>query len=265
MNQQNRNAASWYVPTYRGLPIVSSEQLFDEPRKSLPHVANVTRHGPAEQPTHRIIHFCNWHLVDPQEYAADLHSQSDDPLTNDELNRYQTQLVDEVSVLQVQQVQLLTQLIDNHGVNQVHLEGFCIGQEASFKRIIGEWTETERRLAELKAGVADFGDDERAKPIAAKIQEIEDGLNLEKAHYGAAGQLWHDGFLEKVLPCEDERLLDAAKPIAADGTYREDAEAIEAREDFIVRTLLESGPVSYAIHGKAVIPDQGADPGNSAG
>ncbi|MEX0805830.1 MAG: hypothetical protein WD688_21305 [Candidatus Binatia bacterium] len=51
------------------------------------------------------------------------------------------------------------------------------------------------------------------------------------------------------MPCEDETLLDAAKPIADDGMYREDAAAIEAREDFIVRTLLESGPVSYVILG----------------
>ncbi|MEX1232007.1 MAG: hypothetical protein WEB58_17315 [Planctomycetaceae bacterium] len=163
---------------------------------------------------------------------ADLQSQSDEPLTKDEMDRYQAQLVDEVSVLQVQQVQLLTELIERHAVKQVYIEGFCIGHESSFERIIGEWAETERRLVELKADVTDFGDDERAKPLAKAIRGIERELSLEKAHYGAAAQLWHAGTLEKVLPCEDESLLDAAKPIADDGTYRENAAAIEAREDF---------------------------------
>lgn len=233
--------------------------------RELPHVATVSRHGPAGTPTHRIIHICNRHLVSLDDYLADLQSQSDEPISAGDMDRYQQRLIDEVTELQRQQVELLTALVKRHGLKHVHIEGFCIGQESAFERIVSKWTDTERRLVDLKADVAEFGDDERAKPLNKAIRDIEKELRLDKAHYGAAAQVYQQGALERVLPAEDATLLDAAKPIADDGTYREDQVAIEAREDFIVTTLLASGPVRlpcppYDPLSCRIIPFLGDDP-----
>ena len=60
-------------------------------------LARHTRHGPEGNPSHRIIHIFNWHIVSLDDYLADLQSQTEDPLTKDEMDRYQSQLVEEVS------------------------------------------------------------------------------------------------------------------------------------------------------------------------
>jgi len=57
--------------------------------------------------------------------------------------------------------------------------------------------------------------------------------------FGAAGQLYMKGEVEEILPLDDAKLLKAAKPIDDEGAVRYDKEKIEAREDAMIRKMLE--------------------------
>ena len=64
---------------------------------------------------------------------------------------------------------------------------------------------------------------------------------------GAAVRLWLEVDAPEILPVEDKALYEAANPVV-DGRVQWDDEANEAREDAIVRKLLER-PVSVVIMG----------------
>lgn len=64
-------------------------------------------------------------------------------------------------------------LIDKHSLKRVHIEGYCIGQEEVFERIIGEWTSADQRLEFLKIDVANIDGNELAKPLAGIIHDVE--------------------------------------------------------------------------------------------
>jgi hypothetical protein len=38
-------------------------------------------------PTHRIIHLADWHIVGREDFAADLRSQSSEPISDEEIDR----------------------------------------------------------------------------------------------------------------------------------------------------------------------------------
>ena len=57
------------------------------------------------------------------------------------------------------------------------------------------------------------------------------------------------GEIEGVFPWEDEELLNAANPVAADGQVRFDALRAQARHDAIVKYLLKGGSFGLMILG----------------
>lgn len=64
---------------------------------------------------------------------------------------------------------------------------------------------------------------------------------------GAAGRMLIDGVPITVHPIEDAKLLEAAKPVA-NGKIAPDRKKIEAREDAMVRRMLDR-PVAIAVLG----------------
>ena len=91
--------------------------------RHLPNVAEVTRHGPTERPTHRIVHLLDWHFVDRETFAADLRSLSDKPIADAEIDRRHAKHLTNVAQVQAQQMALLRWLIKHHGLERVHVEG----------------------------------------------------------------------------------------------------------------------------------------------
>jgi len=91
-------------------------------------------------------------------------------------------------------------------------------------------------------------------PRYAQAQDVEkQALALLEEHrvdalrLGALGRLPGSAAVE-VLPLDDARLLDEAKPVRG-GKVQADAGKVEARHDFQVRSALKSGPCSLLVLG----------------
>ena len=55
--------------------------------RRLPEVAQVTRHGLEDSPSHRIVHLLDWHFVPKDMYSADLRSLSDKPISEEDIEQ----------------------------------------------------------------------------------------------------------------------------------------------------------------------------------
>ena len=55
--------------------------------------------------------------------------------------------------------------------------------------------------------------------------------------------------MEDVLPVEDARLYEKANPLSEDGHIELDPETIEAREDEMVKKMLDGGPFAFVVLG----------------
>jgi hypothetical protein len=62
------------------------------------------------------------------------------------------------------------------------------------------------------------------------------------------------GDIEEVLPLDNAKLLDEAKPISPDGRFRLDAAKLSARHDSQVQTALKGGAFALVILGGAHDP-----------
>lgn len=220
-----------------------------------PDIADVKRYGSDEQPLHRIIHIADWHYVDREDYAADLRSLSDEPISDEDIDRRFAELLGEVDRVQVQQMAVLRWLIKHFGLKQVHLEGLTKPDQLIFNakveglRVVGkELSDLRQEHREL---FADSEPDVPTRRIIDGIQKLEKQYHRDILQLGAAGRLVLSGELEGVLPLEDEKAHQAARPIAEDGTVSFDQEKIEDREDSQARLLLNGGHLSIIILGGA--------------
>jgi hypothetical protein len=80
------------------------------------------------------------------------------------------------------------------------------------------------------------------------VADLLRGHSRQLVEYGAAGRLAVRGEVE-VLPLDDERLLQQAKPVTPDGRVRLDKEKVEARHDYQVKAALGAGAASLLILG----------------
>src|SRR5262245_13333583 len=72
---------------------------------------------------------------------------------------------------------------------------------------------------------------------------------LDMLEWGAAVRLLAAGELAEVLPLDDAKLLEAARPIGADGRRKLDAAKVAQREDAMVRSALAKDAVAVLILG----------------
>ena len=102
------------------------------------------------------------------------------------------------------------------------------------------WTIEDSGLFRLIAGML-----WRPEADAAALRE-------RRPEFGAAARLWATGRIAEIEAAESPALLEAASPFDADGNFRElSVDAQEAREDFIVRRLLESEGTAVVVLGGA--------------
>lgn len=223
--------------------------------RKAPHVAEVKRHGPDAPPTHRIVHIADWHFVERDDYAADLRSLSDEPISDEDIDRRFAELLDEVERVQDQQMAVLRWLIKQHGLKRVHIEGltkrdqFIIDAKIRVLRNVGkELAELRQENSEL---LSESEPDDKTQEIIDGIRQLEEQYHRDLLQLGAAGRLVLSGELEGVLPLEDEKAYQAANPVAEDGSVIFDQKKIEARQDGQVRLLLDNGPFAVITLGGA--------------
>ena len=223
--------------------------------RQLPNVVKVERHGPATLPTHRIIHIADWHFVPKDDFAADLRSQSSEPISDEAIDRQYAEHLDEVEAIQSEQIEFLRTLIQKHGLKRIHIEGLAEKEEFIFDAKVSALRKVGLELVELRNEKKQFlalGDpDDDTRKIIDGIEEIEAQHRSDLLHLGAAGRLLLSGEIEAVLPLENAAAHAASNPVSDDGSVALDQEKIEAREDAQARLLLDGEPVAIIILGGA--------------
>jgi len=177
----------------------------------------------------RIVHLCNWHMV-PRELFAK--AMTADGKTAAEIDQFYAQHLDEVESVQNEQRSLILFLVTALNMKAVHIEGLMPDEVELFQK---------RAAKAMNARVKD------SDPIEQLFAAI---VRRDKLMVGIAGQMNAEGNL-KVLPAEDRAAFDAANPVGADGAIHNDAAENETRESVIVKTMLNSGPVSFIVLGVA--------------
>jgi hypothetical protein len=89
--------------------------------------------------------------------------------------------------------------------------------------------------------------------LRAEIEKEVAGLlqqhRLELLELGAVARLLASGELQRVLPLDDAKLLDLAKPRLHNGQVVPDPAAKAKRQDAMAQALLKAGPVAVAVIG----------------
>ncbi len=194
--------------------------------RDMPYVHQVATRLNNPDASCRIIHIKDWHFVGFEEFAADVHSQQDEPVDGDGTIELYKQHLDAVEAVQKEQVALLSAILDKLDVSAVFVEGLTERDMPVFKAI-------SRMIAEKE-----------------KTGELV-GLWETMLRHGAVGRLYRQGVLKDVLPLEDEAAYAAANPVGENGTVEFDAARNEKREDAQARNLLARQGVVVVILGGA--------------
>lgn len=203
--------------------------------RQLPGVVEVEVSS-ADNATHRIVHLRDRHFVPKALYAADLRANSDEPLTDEEIDKAYERLLVEVELVQLEQVAMLRHLIQHHGLRAVHVEGVTTQTKPIFEAKVSALRELGRKIAGLQVL--------NEPSIADDIEALDQEHRRDLIEIGAAGRLFGE---IKLLPLEDEVAFATARPV--DGVL--DPVKTEAREDAQVKLLLDHGPFALVILGGA--------------
>jgi hypothetical protein len=166
----------------------------------------------------------------------------------------------------VQQVAVLRCLVKFHGLKMVHIERLTAEGVPEFKTRIAALKEAEphqptlrQQLVEVQSLLKKMADDGKtgseryvkAQAVEKEVADLLEHHRVELLELGAVARLLVSGELRQVLPLDDAKLLDAAKPRLKNGEVVPDAAAKAARQDAMVRALLKAGPVAVAVLGGA--------------
>ena len=223
----------------------------------LPMVERVTVPVAAENPTHRIVHIRDHHFVAWERFAADLQSVFDEPISEADMDDAYAAHLAEVEITQLYNQTLLLCLIDHHGLKSVYIGGLTDDDLPIFEAKIEAMRELPRRIGVTRAWTEELKamDDPETERHAAEFEQAlddwEHARRLDRLRIGAASQLYMDRKLESVLPADDAEAYAEANPITEDGAVDLDPQRIEAREDAIVRRLVDSEGCKLLILGGA--------------
>lgn len=206
--------------------------------KFLPHVQSVKVTPAKIKRKRQIIHVLNWHYVEREPFVAEIRQEAKKAgvtLSDDDIEQNWNGFLSEVESVQAEQMRLLRSLAKSHQIKRVFIEGLI--------------QEEVERFEGLSVKVAEHRPRKSDTPLAQLLAEIH---RENKLLIGAAGQLLGKGELEKVLPADNKKRLEAANPVKEDGQVKFDIGANERREDAIVRNLLAAGlPVKVLVLGGA--------------
>lgn len=245
-------------PTIKGT-VDDLDVPLDEILRGLPDVAEVSVPVSPGKPTHRIVHLKDWHFVPKKLFAADLRDLSEEPITDEEIDRRYEDFLSEVETVQREQRTILRCLIQHHGLREVFCEGLTEQDVPIFEAQIEVLRNVEKQLPELRKQYAEatktLGDLEEGSDAHQTTVELKENLEsllhryrCDRLRIREAGHLYMDGEV-KILPVEDREAWENANPLKGDGAVILDEEAIEARQDAQVKKMLDHGPLALVILG----------------
>jgi hypothetical protein len=214
--------------------------------QGLPGAADVRVKVKSRRPKCRIIHISDYHHVPRDLFIAELEQLGRRKFSAVEADiRYRAFLL-EVELVQLEQLALLRCLARRHGLSEVWAEGVAKKEEWIFPLMViaNKEMEAEIRAADVQV----WGQRGKVKALQGLIAENRTAwLNL-----GACGRLLAAGDVAQVLGPEDGRLTDIGNAKGPDRTIKFEAAPLRAREDAMVRTILESDkPVAVVVLGGA--------------
>jgi hypothetical protein len=233
--------------------------------RGLPGVAEVERLVTPKKPTRRIVHLRDLHLVPRDLFALDVRQAAGKELSDAHVDRQYEQHLLETELVQIEQTAILRCLARHHGLRKVRLEGLTLREVPLFREKVealkglehGEVASARVQLREVRAlmrGMEAAGrkGTDRYEKAAGIEKELVALLEKSRPHLleiGAAGRLLLAGDLAEVLALDDERLLEAARPITPNGRLKIDADRVRQREDAQVRATLADAPFSLIVLG----------------
>ena len=200
---------------------VSADDFLERLEK-LPLVASVKVTVACKNPRHRILNIKDWHFVEREAYAADLRDQSDEPISEKEIDAVYAELLSEVERVQAEQMEVVRHLVKEDALKSVFVEGLSKQDKVVFDAVV-RWL--RRKKATLQTH----------RPQLLRI--------------GAAGRLYLVNEVDFVHPLDVDGFQEKFNPVGEDGKVELDARLIEEREDTQVRALLEHEGLSVVILG----------------
>jgi hypothetical protein len=104
------------------------------------------------------------------------------------------------------------------------------------------------RIRDTEETLAEVDDPE----LRSQLESLMRDRRMFLLEMGAAGQLLMSDELDDVLAVEDARLYEEANPLSEDGHIELDPETIEAREDAMVRKMLDEEPFAFIVLGDRI-------------
>jgi hypothetical protein len=209
----------------------------------LPGVSEVEYAVQVHNPTLTILHIRDYHVVPHDIFAMDVRYAADHFLGDVQVDRLYAEHLQLVKVVQDEQMRTIRRL----GIRRVFIEGLTQKDLPAFKeivRVVGDIDQHE--VPRLRSLLADY------REMGENTEEIEGLLNQHRVRlleFGAAARLLMSGELAEVLPLDDADLLDQANPVTPDGQVKHDRDRVRAREDAMVRAVLERKGIVVIILG----------------
>jgi hypothetical protein len=223
--------------------------------RQLPGVVSVEVVPASGKPTRRLIHLRDWHYVRRDLFALELRGQG--AVAEEEIDlRYQKHLL-QVELVQLEHLALLRCLARRHGLRRVYVEGMTPEGVKNFREMVAAHKKVETRLYEQLQDVHEIlqeakeGTERQAKEAAKEVLGLLERFQLEVLPLGTAGRLLMSGDVEELLPLDDAKLLEEAKPIDPAGRFHLDPAKLSARHDAQVQAALKGDAFALVILGGA--------------
>jgi hypothetical protein len=189
-----------------------------------------------DSPKLTIIHIRDWHFVDKERFTLDVRDESESELSDDDINELFEEHRATVAKVQKRQKRLIKNLVKGLEIKQVFQEGLTAEQLPAY----------QKRIAIFK----------NFKPYLPTGDSPLDQLTRHEYQtdmllIGAPGQLLIDDHIKAIVPAEDAKAYKAANPLKPDGTIVFDEKVNEAREDAIVRNLMNASGTAVIVLGGA--------------
>jgi hypothetical protein len=163
----------------------------------------------------------------------------------------------QVELVQLEHLALLRCLAKRHGLRRVYVEGMTPEGVQNIREMVAAHKKVETGLYEQPQNVheslqeAKEGTERhaKAKEVAKEVLGLLERFQLDVLPLGTAGRLLMSGDVEEVLPLDDAKLLEEAKPIGPDGRYHLDPPKLAARHDGQVQAALKGNAFALIILG----------------
>ena len=164
--------------------------------------------------------------------------------------------------MQLEQIDELRKLIREHDLKHIWLEGLTESRMPDFEELIkqtraieteslpkvnAELSKVRELLATFESGSSEAGE---AREVEARLVALVQEQRERQLRIGAAGLLYMNGELERIMPLEDEAAFAKANPVTSEGTVVFDDAANVEREGAIAKRIINAKePISLIVLG----------------